>query len=110
MAQLDKTFPTNDCSMCILSPKLVEVASHQNVALRTYTEVESITGEAGNFNVKLRNKAAYVDWEKCTGCGVCSEWCPVVMKSEFNTGLGPRRAIYTPFPQAVPKKCVIDRE
>ncbi|HJX69208.1 MAG TPA: FAD-dependent oxidoreductase, partial [Dehalococcoidia bacterium] len=110
MAQLDKTFPTNDCSMCILSPKLVEVASHQNVSLCTYTEIESITGEAGNFNVKLHRKATYVDWDKCTGCGVCSEWCPVVMKSEYNTGLGPRRAIYTPFPQAVPKKCVIDKE
>jgi heterodisulfide reductase subunit A-like polyferredoxin len=110
MAQLDKTFPTNDCSMCILSPKLVEVASHQNVALRTYTEIESISGEAGNFDVRLRRKAAYVDWEKCTGCGVCSEWCPVVMKSEFNAGLGSRRAIYTPFPQAVPKKFVIDKE
>ncbi|MDH4300204.1 MAG: FAD-dependent oxidoreductase, partial [Dehalococcoidia bacterium] len=109
MAQLDKTFPTNDCSMCILSPKLVEVASHQNVSLRTYTEIQSINGEAGNFNVKLRRKATYVDWDKCTGCGVCSEWCPVVMKSEYNTGLGPRRAIYTPFPQAVPKKCVIDK-
>jgi len=110
MAQLDKTFPTNDCSMCILSPKLVEVASHQNVSLLTYTEIESINGEAGNFNVKLRKKATYVDWEKCTGCGVCSEWCPVVMKSEFNMGLGSRRAIYTPFPQAVPKKFVIDKE
>jgi len=63
-----------------------------------------------NFNVKLRKKATYVDWEKCTGCGVCSEWCPVVMQSEFNMGLGPRRAIYTPFPQAVPKKYVIDKE
>jgi heterodisulfide reductase subunit A-like polyferredoxin len=110
MAQLDKTFPTNDCSMCILSPKLVEVASHQNVSLLTYTEIESINGEAGNFNVKLRKKATYIDWEKCTGCGVCSEWCPVVMQSEFNVGLGPRRAIYTPFPQAVPKKFVIDKE
>jgi heterodisulfide reductase subunit A-like polyferredoxin len=109
MAQLDKTFPTNDCSMCILSPKLVEVASHQNVALHAYTEIESISGEAGNFTVKLRRKATYVDWDKCTGCGVCSEWCPVVMKSEFNAGLGNRRAIYTPFPQAVPKKCVIDK-
>jgi heterodisulfide reductase subunit A-like polyferredoxin len=110
MAQLDKTFPTNDCSMCILSPKLVEVASHQNVALRTYTEIESINGEAGNFSVRLRKKATYVDWEKCTGCGVCSEWCPVVMKSEFNAALGPRRAIYTPFPQSVPKKFVIDKQ
>ncbi len=110
MAQLDKTFPTNDCSMCILSPKLVEVASHQNVRLLAYTEVESIDGEAGNFTVKLRKKATYVDWEKCTGCGVCSEWCPVVMKDKFNMGLGYRRAIYTAFPQAVPKKYVIDRE
>jgi heterodisulfide reductase subunit A-like polyferredoxin len=110
MAQLDKTFPTNDCSMCILSPKLVEVASHQNVSLLTYAEVESINGEAGNFNVKLRKKATYVDWEKCTGCGVCSEWCPVVTPSEFNMGLASRRAIYTPFPQAVPKKYVIDKD
>jgi len=82
MAQLDKTFPTNDCSMCILSPKLVEVASHQNVALHTYTEVESVSGKAGDFDVKLRKKATYVDWDKCTGCGICSEWCPVVTKSE----------------------------
>jgi len=110
MAQLDKTFPTNDCSMCILSPKLVEVASHQNISLLTYTEIESIDGEAGNFSVKLRKKASYVDWDKCTGCGVCSEWCPVVMPSEFNMGLDSRRAIYTPFPQAVPKKYVIDKE
>ncbi|MBE9500986.1 MAG: FAD-dependent oxidoreductase, partial [Chloroflexi bacterium] len=110
MAQLDKTFPTNDCSMCILSPKLVEAASHQNIALLTYSEVEDIRGEPGNFTVNIRRKASYVDWDKCTGCGVCSEWCPVTMPSEFNVGLDTRRAIYTPFPQAVPKKYVIERE
>ena len=104
MAQLDKTFPTNDCSMCILSPKLVEAASHPNIALYAYSEVEDIQGEPGRFRVKIRRKAPYVDWSKCTGCGVCSEWCPVVKPSEFNQGLDSRRAIYTSFPQAVPKK------
>ena len=110
MAQLDKTFPTNDCSMCILSPKMVEAASHPNIALYAYSEVEDIQGDPGRFRVKIRRKATYVDWSKCTGCGVCSEWCPVVKPSEFNQGLDSRRAIYTAFPQSVPKKFVIDKE
>ena len=110
MAQLDKTFPTNDCSMCILSPKLVEAASHPNIALYACSEVEDIKGEPGHFTANVRRKATYIDWDKCTGCGVCSEWCPVVMPDEFNEGLGIRRAIYTAFPQAVPKKYVIDKE
>ncbi len=109
MSQLDKTFPTNDCSMCILSPKLVEAASHPNIALYAYSEVEDIQGTPGNFKALVRRKAAYVDWEKCTGCGVCSQWCPVVMPNEFDQSMADRRAIYTPFPQAVPKKFVIDK-
>ncbi len=110
MSQLDKTFPTNDCSMCILSPKLVEAASHPNIALHTYSELDDVQGKPGNFTVKLRRKAAYVDWNKCTGCGTCAEWCPVKMLSEYDQGLTNRKAIYTPFPQAVPRKFVIDRK
>ena len=108
MAQLDKTFPTNDCSMCILSPKLVEAASHPNIALHAYSELVEVRGEPGNLKAKIRRKAAYVDWDKCTGCGLCAEWCPVLIPDDFDQGLGDRRAIYTLFPQAVPKKFVID--
>jgi len=110
MAQLDKTFPTNDCSMCILAPKMIEVAQHPNVTLLSYSEVDNISGAAGNFNVRVRKKARYVIEEKCTGCGTCSEKCPWKADSEFNAGMGKRKAIYTPFPQAVPKIAVIDRE
>lgn len=110
MAQLDKTFPTLDCSACILTPKMVDVASHENIRLVTYAEVEEVLGYVGNFEVKIRQKARSVDVSKCTGCGVCQTKCPTKVSSEFEMGLGPRKAIYTPFPQAVPNKPVIDRE
>ena len=109
MAQLDKTFPTNDCSMCILSPKLVEVGRHPNIELLTCTEVEAVDGKAGNFSVKVRKKATYVDEDKCTGCGDCASVCPVELPSEFDEGLGKRKAIHIPYPQAVPLRYSIDK-
>jgi heterodisulfide reductase subunit A len=110
MAQLDKTFPTNDCSMCILAPKMIECAGHPNVDLLTYSEVEEVKGEAGSFLVRVRRKARYVDVARCTGCGDCVEKCPRRVPDEFNVGLGKRKAIYLPFPQAVPRKMTIDSE
>ncbi|QGG47802.1 CoB--CoM heterodisulfide reductase iron-sulfur subunit A family protein [Heliorestis convoluta] len=108
MAQVDKTFPTLDCSACILTPKMVEAAQHPNIEMATYTEVESVDGFVGNFDVTLRKKAAYVDFHLCTGCGLCQEKCPKKVSSEFEMDLGPRKAVYVPFPQAVPNKPVID--
>ncbi len=111
MAQLDKTFPTLDCSICILAPKMVEVSRHPNVELLTYSEVKEVSGEAGNFKVKVLKKSRYVDWDKCTGCGACSEKCPMKkIPSEFEENMGLRTAVYIPFPQAVPRKAVIDAE
>jgi heterodisulfide reductase subunit A len=111
MAQLDKTFPTLDCSICILAPKMVETARHPNIELLTYSEIEAVNGEAGNFQVKIRKKAKYVDWNKCTGCGQCSEKCPMKkIPNEFEEGMGNRTAIYIPFPQAVPRKATVDPE
>jgi heterodisulfide reductase subunit A len=110
MAQLDKTFPTNDCSICILGPKMVEVARNKNIELMTYSEVEEVDGYVGNFKVKVRHKARYVDTDTCTGCGLCVQKCPVeVPNTEFNEGIGIRKAIYVPFPQAVPLRAVIDK-
>jgi heterodisulfide reductase subunit A-like polyferredoxin len=109
MAQLDKTFPTNDCAMCILAPKMIEASSHPNIELLTYSEVEKVSGETGKFTVKVKKKASFVDWNKCTGCGLCVEGCPVIISNEFDQGVGKRKAIYMLFPQAVPKKCVIDK-
>jgi len=109
MAQLDKTFPTLDCSACILTPKMVDVARHPNVELLTYSEVVDIDGYVGNFKVKVKKKPRYIDMEKCTGCGECFAGCPVEMPDEFNEGKGTRHAIYTPFPQAVPLKATIDK-
>jgi heterodisulfide reductase subunit A len=110
MIQLDKTFPTLDCSACILTPKMSQVGSHPNIEFMTYSEVVEASGYVGNFKVKIRKKPRYVDESKCTGCGVCSEKCPWTADSEFDMGLGKRKAIYTPFPQAVPNVPVIDPE
>jgi len=110
MAQLSETFPTLDCSQCILTPKMVEAGKHPKIKLNTYCELEELTGTAGNFKVRIRKKASFVDWKKCTGCGLCSEKCPSKVPSEFEGKLGTRKAIYTPFPQAVPNKPVIDKE
>jgi len=109
MSQLDKTFPTLDCSACILTPKMVEAASHENITIHTYSEVEKVSGFVGNFTVDIRKKARMVDITKCTGCGVCQEKCPSKKTpNEFNRGLNNRSAIYTPFAQAIPNVPVID--
>jgi len=111
MAQLSETFPTLDCSQCIMTPRMVEVAQHPNITMYTYSELESLDGFIGNFTAKIRKKARSVDEKICTGCGVCTQKCPnKKIPSEFNEGLGMRTAIYVPFPQAVPNKPVIDRE
>jgi heterodisulfide reductase subunit A len=110
MAQLSETFPTLDCAQCILTPRTVEVGHHEHIHMRTYSEVEAVEGEAGNFRVRIRRHAAYVDWDKCTGCGFCQEKCPGKAPSDFERGMGKRKAIYTLSPQAVPNKPVIDRE
>lgn len=111
MAQLDKTFPTLDCSACILTPKMVDAAQHENITLYTYSEVEGVSGYVGNFDVTIRRKARSVKEDMCSGCGVCTEKCPSrKTPSEFDMGLKNRGAIYIPFAQAIPKVPVIDRE
>jgi heterodisulfide reductase subunit A len=110
MAGLSETFPTLDCSQCILTPRMVEVGQHPNIKLYSYSEVEGVDGYVGNFKVTLRQKARYVDIDKCTGCGECWNVCPLKKNlSEFDFGMGFRRAIYVPFPQAVPARPVIDK-
>ena len=109
MIQLDKTFPTLDCSACILTPKMSDVGSHPNIELLTYSEIDEVSGYIGNFKVKIKKKSKYVDESKCTGCGLCFQGCPVIMKNEFDLGLADRKAIYIPFPQAVPNIAVIDK-
>jgi len=112
MAQLDKTFPTLDCSGCILTPKMMEVANHPNIELLTYSEVTGVEGSIGNYVVKVKKKARYVDLDKCTGCGDCIEACRLKgrISSEFDEGIGKRSAVYMSFPQAVPLKCTIDKD
>jgi heterodisulfide reductase subunit A len=112
MAQLDKTFPTLDCSSCILTPKMMEVAHHPNVELMTYSEVDSIEGSVGNYRVLVRRKPRYVDVDKCTGCNECAAACRLKghVEDTFNLGMGKRSACYISFPQAVPLKCTIDPE
>jgi heterodisulfide reductase subunit A len=110
MAGLSETFPTLDCSQCILTPRMVDVGQHPNITLHTYSEVESVEGYVGNFKVAIRKKARYVDVDKCTGCGQCWNSCPSKKTlSTFDREMGTRTAIYVPFPQAVPARPVIDR-
>lgn len=108
MVKLDKTFPTGDCSMCMISPKMVEAGRHLNIDIHTLAEVVSVEGEAGDFKVKVRLAPRYVDSDKCTGCGDCEAKCPKKVSSEFDQGLGQRKAIYSLFPQAVPNTRAID--
>ncbi len=111
MAQFDKTFPTLDCSACILTPKMFDVGNHPNIELFTYSEVEQVDGYVGNFTARIRKRARKIDTELCTGCGDCWERCPAkVIDTVFEAGLGYRTAVYRPFPQAVPKYPVIDTE
>ncbi len=111
MAQFDKTFPTLDCSACILTPKMSEAGQHENITLLTYSELEEVSGSVGKFKVKIRKKARYVVEKDCTGCGICVEKCPrKIVDEDFEAGLGYRKAIYSPFPQAVPRIPVIDVE
>lgn len=109
MSQLDKTFPTNDCSMCILSPKLVECGRHLNIQILTLSEVEDIRGKEGNFEVTVLKHPRYVDESKCVACGICAQKCPRKVDNPFDEGLGQRKAIYVLYPQAVPLKYAIDR-
>ena len=109
MAQLDKTFPTNDCSMCILSPKLVEAGRHLNIQALTYSEVVKVEGEPGNYEITVRKKPRYIDPTKCTGCGECPQACPVPIKSLFDEGLVDRKAIYRPYAQAFPNIFTIEK-
>jgi len=109
MAQLDKTFPTNDCSMCILSPKVVECARHLNINLMTWSELEEVKGEAGNFHVRIRHKPRFVNEQKCTGCAECTRVCPIEVPNAFDENMSLRKAIYRPFPQAVPNIFAIDK-
>ncbi|MHA1756547.1 MAG: FAD-dependent oxidoreductase, partial [Promethearchaeota archaeon] len=110
MAQLDKTFPTMDCSACILTPRMVDVAREKNIELLAYSEVVDVQGYVGNFEVTIMKKPHYVDQEKCTGCGSCAEACPVICGNEYDLGMATRKAIYIPFPQAVPGKYTIDMD
>jgi heterodisulfide reductase subunit A2 len=110
MAQLDKTFPTMDCSICILAPKMIECYRHPNITIHTQSEVIGLEGSVGDFNVKVLEHPRSVDSKKCTGCGLCSEKCPVKRPSDFQAGLGQRKAIYLAFPQAVPLIATIDRD
>src|SRR5660397_166656 len=110
MAQLDKTFPTNDCSMCIESPKFIECDRHPNIEIMTYTEVDSVEGEAGDFDVTLTRKARYIKEDVCTGCGTCVENCPVVVPDEYNQDLADNKAVHIYFSQAVPLVPYVDEE
>jgi len=112
MAQLDETFPTLDCSSCILTPKMVEVGLHPEIELLTYCEVVEVSGYIGNFKAKVKRKPRYVDVDKCTGCGECANACVLKkgVPSEFEAGMAMRKAAYIPFPQAVPLKATIDPE
>ncbi|MDA3791586.1 MAG: FAD-dependent oxidoreductase [Desulfobacula sp.] len=109
MAQLDKTFPTNDCSMCVISPKLVEAGRHLNIDLHTMARVNTVTGQAGNFTVTLEQEPRFVDLDKCTACGECTKVCPVDVKNLFDEGLRDRKAIYKLYPQGMPGAFAVDK-
>lgn len=110
MAQLDKTFPTNDCSTCMISPKLIEVAKNPNIEILSYAEVVDVLGKPGSFRVRVKKKARYVDPQKCIGCGLCASKCPKKVRDSFNQGLGYRKAIYLSFAQAIPLVYTIDKD
>ncbi len=109
MAQLDKTFPTNDCSTCMISPKLIEVASDPNIEIISRAELLELTGEPGDFTAKVRKAPRFIDEDKCSGCGECVKACPVEVPADFNQGLNRRKAIYRHFPQAVPGAFAVDK-
>src|SRR5512136_1256065 len=108
MIQLSETFPTLDCSQCILTPKMVEVSKHPKIKLMTYSEVQDVSGYVGNFKVKILKKPTYVDAAKCNLCDECTKVCPIVVPNEFDMGLTGRRAIYIPLPQAIPASYTLD--
>ena len=110
MVKLDKTFPTNDCSICTAAPKMVELSRHPNIELITYAEINSLSGKKGNFKAQVWKKSKYVDPDKCTGCDDCTEVCPVDVVSSFDEKISTRKAIYIEFPQAVPIVYTIDYE
>ena len=109
MAQLDKTFPTNDCSMCVISPKLVECGRHLNIDLMTLTEIESVSGEVGNFTVTLRQNPRYIEMDKCTACGECAKVCPIGTPNRFDEGLRERKAAFKLYPQGMPSAYAIEK-
>jgi len=110
MAAIDKTFPTLDCSACILTPKLSEVSRHPNIDLLTYSEIKSITGETGDFRVKIHRRSRYIDETLCNGCNDCAPVCPVEVPNEFDENIGFRKAIYAPFPQATPHINTVEKK
>ena len=110
MPMLDKTFPTNDCSMCILSPKVVDIGSHLNIEVITLAEVVGLEGVPGNFTATVKKHPRYVDMDLCVSCGRCETACEQVVRNNFNQGLDTRKAIYKPYPQAYPNAYVIDGE
>lgn len=109
MSQLDKTFPTNDCAMCTMAPRLVEIGRHKDIEIITLAEIDDIEGVPGNFNVRLRKKARYIDETKCTGCGECADKCPVEIPSGYNTNLNTTKAVYRRYPQAIPNYFAIEK-
>ena len=109
MDRLDKTFPTNDCAMCTISPRLVNAGLHRNIEIITNAELQELNGEAGNFEATIRLNPNFVDLDKCTGCGLCAEECPINIPDEYNQGLNNRKAIYKLYPQAVPNKFTISK-
>ncbi len=109
MAQLDKTFPTNDCSTCMISPRLIEVAANPNITIHSRAKVKEVAGQAGAFEVTVEKEPRFIDLDKCTGCGDCAKVCPIDLPADFNQGLNTRKAIYRHFPQAVPAEYAIDK-